>query len=100
VTNLSLELNSDKLVTAPADGFPGVPPPPASMAAPGAMAPPPSLPTLPPGKISAHVYGCRVLMARKNQSNPGYNGKLFRKATAPTRANSKAGAGPPARKNK
>jgi len=75
VTNLSLELNSDKLMTAPPTA-PGVPPPPASMAAPGAMAPPPSLPTLPPGKFprTLRLPGSN---GAQNQANPnagyGYN---------------------------
>ena len=51
VTNLSLELNSDKLVNVAPVAAPAAAPNPAQMTAPGAIAPPPTLPTLPPGRF-------------------------------------------------
>lgn len=65
-TNLSLELNSDKLVnTAPVAPPPGQPNP-GTMAAPGTLAPPPAMPGLPPGKFPRTLR-----LPGTNPGNPG-----------------------------
>ena len=72
VTNLSLELNSDKLINVAPVVAP-TPPNPAQMMAPGTIAPPPTLPGLPAGKFprTLRLPGSN---GAQNQSDPGSPG--------------------------
>ncbi len=75
VTNLSLEFNSDKLVNVAPAAAPIPPPMAAPMTAPGAIAPPPTLPGLPAGKFP------RTLRLpgnpQPNAGTPNYGGQNY-----------------------
>ena len=71
VTNLSLELNSDKLVSVAPVTLPGPMAAPLPMTAPGAVAPPPMLPTLPGGRFPRTL---RLPGANSTQPDPGQQG--------------------------
>ena len=79
VTNLSLELNSDKLVNVAPVAAPAAAPNPAQMTAPGAIAPPPTLPTLPPGRFprTLRLPGSNNAQTQADPGVPGNYGGSY-----------------------